>query len=47
VRSLLLKKIINKINDNDFQKKKKENNVKIFGLEVTNDDIDWCKEGYY
>jgi hypothetical protein len=27
------------INDNDLQKKKKENNVIIFGLKVTNDDI--------
>ncbi len=27
------------INDNDLQKKKKENNVWIFGLKVTNDDI--------
>jgi hypothetical protein len=34
-----VEKIINMINDNDFQKKKKENNVMIFGLKVTNDDI--------
>jgi hypothetical protein len=27
------------INDNDLQKKKKENNVMIFGLKVTTDDI--------
>jgi hypothetical protein len=31
--------IINLINDNDLQKKKKENNVMIFGLKVTKDDI--------
>jgi hypothetical protein len=35
----VVEKIINIINDNDFQKKKKENNVMIFGLKVTNDDI--------
>ena len=35
----VVEKIINIINDNDIQKKKKENNVMIFGLKVTNDDI--------
>ena len=35
----VVEKIINLINDNDLQKKKKENNFMIFGLKVTNDDI--------
>ena len=35
----VVKKIINLINDNDLQKKTKENNVMIFGLKTTNDDI--------
>jgi hypothetical protein len=39
VEEPVVEKIINMINDNDCQKKKKENNVMIFGLKVTNDDI--------
>jgi hypothetical protein len=35
----VVEKIINLINDDDLQKNKKENNVMIFGLKVTNDDI--------
>jgi hypothetical protein len=35
----VVEKIINLINDNDLQKKKKENNVMIFGLKMTNDDM--------
>ena len=35
----VVENIINLINDNDVQKKKKENNVMIFGLKTTNDDI--------
>jgi hypothetical protein len=35
----VVEKIINLINDNDLQKKKKVNNVMIFGLKTTNDDI--------
>jgi hypothetical protein len=35
----VVEKIINLINDNDLQKKKKENNVMIFGLKTTNDDM--------
>jgi hypothetical protein len=35
----VVKKMIIMINVNDLQKEKKENNVMIFGLKVTNDDI--------
>jgi hypothetical protein len=35
----VVEKIMNMISDNDLLKKKKENNVMIFGLKVTNDDI--------
>ncbi len=40
----VVEKIINMINDNDFQKKKKENNDIIFGLKVTIYDIVTDKE---